>query len=585
MYQKRLDYLRLEMKKAGVEAYYLGTSDYHLCEYVPEYFRTIAWFTGFTGSAASLIVDYEDAYLFVDGRYHLQAEEQCAPYGIRIVKLGTTGALPPLAFLKKNYAGKAVGIDGRRTSVSFGKQLKKDKVRLVSVDCYSSLIEDRAPYPSSKAYELSLEYTGKSRAKKLKDLFYILSGRTHVLSSPEAICWLLNLRGDDIAHTPVFLSYMVFTKGEAYLIADLERFDEEILDHLYDDGIIIRPYDSFYDFLENIHDQDVLLDEERTNYETYSRLERRNHLYNFLSVVDEMKAMKNQTERENSQKAHVYDGVTMVRFIRWLKENDLSSYTEYDIAEKLDQMRRDYHAIDTSFGSIVGYEENSTVVHYAPTKEGSKKLENKGILLIDSGGHYLEGTTDITRTVSIGDVDPEVRKWFTLVLRGMLELSDVHFLYGTSGRSLDVLARKELWRQHVNYLHGTGHGVGYLLSVHEAPPSIRSGSNSLGREDMPLREGHIVSDEPGIYFNGRFGIRCENLLLVEKEDENEYGKFLHFHTLTLVPFDLDLIDRDYLSEENVRVLNAYHQRVYETLRPYLSDEEAEYLRHITRSIA
>ena len=584
MIPKRLDYLRLSMKKEGVDVCYLNTTDYHMSEYVSEYFRTIAYFSGFTGSLATLLVDYEKAYLFVDGRYHLQAEEQCSPYGIEIVKLGTQGAKEPLDFIEENYKGKILAIDGKRTSVSFGKELEKRHISFRMCDVYSSVMEGRAPFPSGKVFELPYEYTGKKRSEKLRDVFFILSGKCHVVDSPETIAYVLNLRGSDVNATPVFLSYLVFLKDEVYLFADLERFDEDILDRLYADGVIIRPYDSYYDFLREIKGEVVLYDENKVNYETYSLLRRRNKLFSLLSVIDEMKSIKNETEIENTRKAHIYDGVTMVRFIRWLKENDLTSYTEYDVMKKLEGMRKGNRAYDASFGAIVGYNENAAVVHYAPQKETAKKLENQGILLVDSGGQYYEGTTDITRTVCIGEVDPEVRKWFTLVLRSMFHLSEAVFLYGSSGRSLDVLARKDLWKEGVNYMHGTGHGVGQFLSVHESPPSVRSGSMARGMEDEPLRPGNILSDEPGIYFAGKYGIRCENLVLCKQLFENEYGRFLGFETLTLAPFDLDLVDRDYLSDEDVRVLNDYHERVYNTLSPYLDEEEKAFLRHETRRI-
>ena len=581
---ERLDALRKEMEKEGIDVYYFNTSDYHMSEYVPEYFRTIAYFSGFRGSLATLLVDMQKAVLFVDGRYHLQADQQSGIYGIEIVKLGNPGALSPLDYLSEHYAGKRLGIDGKRTSLAFAKELQRRKISFVSRDIYSSLITDRAPFPASKAHFMPEEYTGKSRREKLREVFYCLGGKTHIINSPEAVCYLLNIRGNDIVHTPVILSYLVLTDNEAYLFADLERFDEEMLDELYADGVIIRPYDSYYSFLSNLSGRKILLDENKVNYETWASIKALNRIYPMRSVVDDMKSIKNPVEQEGFRRAHIYDGVTMLRFIKWLKETDLSTYTEYDVAMKLDSMRRAYHADDISFTSIVGYNENAAVVHYAPEEGKAKKLENRGILLVDSGGQYPEGTTDITRTIAIGDVDPEMRVCFTAVLKAMLNISGLTFLKGTTGRDIDILARKELWERGLNYLHGTGHGVGHVLSVHEGPPSIRSGGAYGGNECVPFREGNVVSDEPGVYLSGKYGFRCENLLLVQKKEVTEWGTFLHFETLTLVPFDLDLVDRSCLDEASVRALNAYHKRVRETISPYLNDEERDFLNWITREI-
>ncbi|MBQ6479088.1 MAG: aminopeptidase P family N-terminal domain-containing protein [Erysipelotrichaceae bacterium] len=585
MIKRRLTALRSAMQKEGIDLYYFNTSDYHMSEYVPEYFKTIAYFSGFTGSLATLLVTLEDAYLFVDGRYHTQADKQCLNNGITVVKLGTQGALDPLTFIKKNYADKTIGLDGRRTSIRFAKELVDSGIAIRSIDLYSDLIENRPPLSKDPVYELPVEYTGLTRNRKIEMIRYCLKDRVHIINNLESIAYLLNLRGNDILYTPVFLAYLVFVEQEVYLFADLERFTEEILDRLYEDGVIIRPYASYYSFLETIRNKKILLDETKVNYETYLRVCRgHNVIQHMRSIVEDMKAIKNPVEQRNVRLAHIYDGVSVLRFLMWLDSVDKSTLSEYDVKEKIDSFRLTYKAKDLSFSSIVAYNENAALMHYAPDRENSARLDNRGILLFDTGGQYNEGTTDVTRTVALGEVDDEIRKYFTLVLKSMFNLSELKFLRGLSGNQVDVLARKDLWELGVDYRCGTGHGVGYHLAVHESPPNVRYGKTENGSELAEFKPGMVFSDEPGVYFEGKFGIRCENLLLCVNAENNEYGQFLRFETLTMIPFDRNLIDPRYLDERTRRVLNNYHERVYQTLLPYLNEEEAEYLRKLTREI-
>ncbi len=582
MENKRLAALQAQMKKHNIDVYYLNTSDYHMSEYVPLYFKTIEYFSGFSGSLATLLVDKDNAYIFVDGRYHIQADKQCIPNGVTVIKLGTMGALDPIEFIKENYDGKVVGLDGKRTSIEFSKKLSN---KIKSIDIYSKLIENRIALSNSKLYELGIEYTGLTRSEKLKRVKYILNGKSHIVNNLESIAYILNLRGDDILYTPVFLAYLVFNKEDVYLFINLDRLDENILDGLYDDGVIIRPYDEYYKFLKTLRNETILLDETKVNYQSLVSI--RNHgnkVVNCISIIEEMKSMKNETEVKNSIQAHIYDGVAMLRFLKWLDEIDKSTINEYDVAVKLNEFRLNYKAFDLSFNPIVAYEENAAMMHYGPTSENNTALDNKGVLLVDSGGQYKEGTTDITRTICLGPVTDEFKKHFTYVLKSMLNLSSVKFMKGLSGNQLDILARKDIWELGIDYRCGTGHGVGHVLSVHEAPPNIRYMHSASKSEEIPLQVGNIVSDEPGIYLEGKYGIRCENLLLVENDESNEYGQFLHFRTLTVVPFDLRLIDKKYLNDRQVELLNNYHLKVYETLSPYLNEEERVYLEKITRAI-
>ena len=582
MVKERLNSLKSAMEREGIDVYYLNTSDYHMSEYVPEHFRTISYFSGFSGSLATLLVTREDTYIFVDGRYHVQADKQCLPNGVKVVKLGTEGALDPVTFIKKNYGDKVVGLDGKRTSVKFAKALTKQGISIKSVDIYSDLIENRPPLSHDPIWQLENRYTGLSRKKKIEMIRYVLADRVHIVNNLESIAYLLNLRSNDIVHTPVFLSYMVIMGGEVYLFCDVSRFDSELLEKLYDDGIIIRPYNSYYTFLKNIRNASILIDENKVNYESYLRIKGRgNKIYNMRSIIEDMKAIKNPVEQENLRMAHIYDGVAAVRFLMWLENIDKSRISEYDAAMMIDSFRVNYKAYDLSFGSIVAYNENAAQMHYYPLKDKAAMLDNKGILLFDSGGQYYEGTTDITRTVALGEVSDEIKKYFTLVLKSMFNLSSVKFLQGMNGNQLDILARKDLWEQGVDYRCGTGHGVGYMLAVHEAPPNIRWGHTDAGSELAPLKPGMVCSDEPGVYFEGKYGIRCENMILCVKDEANEYGQFLRFETLTMVPFDLNLIDKQYLDEKTINLINDYHEKVYQTLLPYLNDEETQFLRRKT----
>lgn len=585
MYKQRLNRLKTAMEKEGMDLYYLNTSDYHMSEYVPEYFKTISYFSGFSGSLATLLVGRDETYIFVDGRYHSQADKECLDNGIRVMKLGKEGVLDPVSFIEKNFKGKTVGLDGKRTGISFAKALRNKGIKILSKDIYSDLIEDRKPLGNDEIMEISEKYAGLSRKKKMEMIDYCLSDRVHVVSNLESIAYLLNLRSNDIIHTPVFLSYLVIMDHDFYLFVDVNRFNTDLLLKLYEDGVIIRPYDSYYDFLSSIRNRKIIIDENKVNYETYLKIRGRgNRIYNMRSIIEDMKAIKNPVEQENMRLAHIYDGVAMLRFLMWLESVDKSQISEYDAAQKLDSFRLEYKAKDLSFNSIVAYNENAAQMHYSPSKEKSVMLDNKGILLFDSGGHYDEGTTDVTRTVALGEVDDEVKKYFTLVLKSMFNLSEVKFLKGMNGNQLDILARKDLWEIGIDYRCGTGHGVGYQLAVHESPPNIRWGHTDNGSELCELKPGMICSDEPGVYLEGKFGIRCENMVLCVKDEMNEYGQFLRFDTLTMVPFDLNLIDKDYLDERSIEIINRYHKKVYETLLPYLNQDEAEYLRRVTREL-
>lgn len=585
MIKERIAALQKAMQEAGVDVYYITTSDDHMSEYIPEYYKVLRYFSGFTGSLGTLLVTLDSAHLFVDGRYHIQAQEETASNGIEVMRLGLPGVKDPLTFLKDFYASKTIAFDGKLTATSFAKALKAHGLKVKSIDLASPLMEERKPLSKDKIYALSDALTGKSRKEKLNDIFYCLSGRCHILANLESIAYVLNLRGNDIAYTPVFMAFLVFMDETAYLFVDLERLDEETLMALYNDGVVVKPYEEYYAFLATIKNKDILMDENKLNYESYRLVEKHNRLYHMRSIVEDMKAVKNQSEQENMKMAHIYDGVAMVRFLMWLKKADKSKLNEYDVVLKLNACRLDYRAFDLSFNPIVAYNANAAMMHYSPSPTKATKLDNSGILLVDSGGQYLEGTTDITRTIALGPTDKEIKKYFTLVLKSMFNLSEAVFKKGMSGCQIDILARETLWQMGIDYLCGTGHGVGYVSAVHEMPPNIRYHMTDSGSERVAFVPGHITSDEPGVYFEGRFGIRSENMLLCKEVYNNEYGQFLGFETLTLCPFDLELIDPESLDDKTLKALNAYHQKVYDTLSPYLNDEERAFLQESTRALS
>jgi len=501
------------------------------------------------------------------------------------MKLGLNGVLEPEDFIKKYFSKAVVGLDGRRTSTTFAKTLLKNNIQIKSIDIYSTLIKDRVPLSSNQIWELPLKYTGLMRYKKIDLITHYLNGATLVTSNLESIAYLLNLRSDDIKYTPVFMSHLIIKKGIVYLFVDAKRLSVGALKHLCEDDVKIKPYNKFYEYLEKLNNQTILFDENKVNYEAYLKVVENNRIVNVRSVIEDMKAVKNPVEQNNIRKAHEYDGVNMFRFISWFKSiKDKKELDEYSLGEKLQEIRLNNKAFDLSFSSIIGYGPNSAIIHYSASEDNYAYLDNKSVLLIDSGGQYKEGTTDITRTISCGSVSDEIKKSFTLVLKSMFNLSEVKFKKGTSGLMLDILARKDLYEQGLDYRHGTGHGVGHVLSVHENPPNIRNNKTGNDSENVAFKPGMVVSDEPGLYFDSKYGIRCENLLLCQLDRINEWGEFYKFETLTLVPFDLDLIDKKYLDQKTIDVLNKYHQTVYERISPYLNEDEKAELRKMTQAI-
>ena len=590
--EMRLEALRASMRKAGITAYYIPTDDFHLSEYVGDHFKCRAYLSGFTGSAGVLIVTLEEAGLWVDGRYFIQGEEQLKGTSITLYKMGEEGVPTTLEFLRSRLAaGDVLGFDGRTVPTSFGRQCEEalcgKGVRLeTGRDLVDEVWENRPPMSEAPAYVLDTCYAGESVQDKLNRVRAVMAekdAKAHVLASLTDVAWLFNIRGSDVACTPVVLAFAVIEQEAAYLFIDPKKLDEQVTKYLSENRIVPMPYSAVYGFLECYSGEKVLLSENDLNYALYAKLQNAGAvILNDMSPTALMKAVKNGTELKNNREAHLKDALIMVRFMKWLKENiGKEPMTELSAARKLDGMRLAQEScLDLSFTTICGYAAHGAIVHYSVTEETDIPLEPRGLLLVDSGGQYLEGTTDITRTFALGPLTEEEKRHFALVLQSMLALQDAKFLYGATGASLDMVARQPLWIAGLDYKHGTGHGVGFRLSVHEGPNSFRYN----GKNSAVLEDGMVTTDEPGVYIAGSHGIRLENELVCCKGEKNEYGQFMHFEPLTFVPLDLDAIDPELIDSTDKGRLNAYHAAVYETLAPHLDEEERAWLKHYTRPL-
>lgn len=589
--QKRLSALRELMKKRGVDAYLVPTDDFHASEYVGDYFKCRKYITGFTGSAGTAVITEDIAGLWTDGRYFIQAAQQLEGTSVTLFKMGEPGVPTVHEFLKdKLTEGMCLGFDGRTVSAAEADQLKillSDKNIRFSVeeDLIGEIWTDRPELSCEPVMELDVKWTGESRADKCRRIRQKMEEKQadiFVLTSLDDIAWLLNIRGNDIHCCPVVLSYLVMTKEEILLFANANAFSKEIQENLHSDGVILKPYDDVYSYAKTItSEKTVILSRKCAN----SRLV--NSIPSEVSILDEEnltllpKAVKNETEVENERIAHIKDGVAVTKFMYWLKQNvGKIKITELSAADYLFDLRKQQeNFLGNSFDPIVSYGGHAAICHYSPSPETDIPLEPRGLALCDTGGHYLEGTTDITRTIALGELTEKEKKYFTIVLKGHLNLSDVKFRYGCCGQNLDYIAREPLWRLGEDYNHGTGHGVGYLLNVHEGPNSFRWKSSSA-----VLEEGMITSNEPGYYVENEFGIRHENLIVCKKAEETAYGQFMCFENLTMVPFDLDAVEPALLTDHEKELLNAYHRDVYEKISPYLNEEEKKWLKESTRAI-
>ena len=603
----RLDALRKLMKERGMDAYMIPTADFHESEYVGEHFKCREYMTGFTGSAGTALITMDEACLWGDGRYYVQAAAQLKDSTVTMMKMGQEGVPSLGAYLEdKMPEGGCLGFDGRVVNAAEGlalEEMLRERGARISYgeDLAGMIWQERPELSAEPAWVLDERYAGKSALDKIADVREAMEkvhASVHVLTSLDDIAWLLNIRGNDILYNPVVLSYALVTMDQLYLFVNSSVLEGKAYPYLEDakgisvreylerTGVTVMPYDGVYDMVEGLKNEKVLLEKCRVNYAVYRLIDGSNKVIDRMNPTASMKAVKNDVEIENEKRAHIKDGVAMTKFIYWLKKNTgRIPMDEISVSDYLGKLRMDQEGcIGLSFATISAYGAHGAMCHYSATPESSIPLEPRGLYLIDSGGQYYEGTTDITRTIAMGPVTDEEKEHFTLVLMSMLRLGDVKFLHGCRGLSLDYAAREPLWRRGLNYEHGTGHGVSYLSSVHERPNGIRFKMVPERQDNAVMEAGMITSDEPGVYIEGSHGIRTENLVLCVEDEKNEYGQFLRFEYLTYVPIDLEVIDREIMSERDVELLNRYHEQVYEKISPYLDEDERVWLAEATRAV-
>ena len=585
--------LRKRMQEESVDAYLIMTDDFHGSEYVGDYFKSREYISGFTGSAGTLLVKRDCAGLWTDGRYFLQAETQLAGSGITLFRSGQPGVPDLEDYLVEQMAdGQTLGFDGRCVMAGYARKLRErleqKRIRMRNdLDLVGDVWTDRPALSKEPVWQLVERYAGTGVKDKLAEVRQLLPKKKadwFLLASLEDICWLLNVRGNDVACTPVVLSYLMMSRDQVFWYVQREAVPEPVKADLREAGVVLREYGQIYEDVSRLPGGVRLLcDENHVNDALISRIAPDVVVVDGENPTLLLKAVKNPVEVANEKAAHIKDGIAVIRFIYWLKTRvGREEITEMSAADRLEMFRREQEDyLEPSFYPILAYGPHGAIVHYSADETSDVPLEPEGFLLADTGGHYMEGTTDITRTIALGPLTEEQKEMYTTVLKAHIRLADAVLLQGAAGVSLDVLARTPLWERGLDYNHGTGHGVGYLLSVHEGPNSFRFRPSAVRGGDHVMKEGMITSDEPGIYLEGKFGVRLENLLVCAAKQTNSYGTFLGFEPLTMVPFDRDAILWDALSEKELRWLAAYHQKVYESLAPHLSEEERQWLRETT----
>ena len=580
---KRIEEARKSMKKHKVDAYIVTSSDYHQSEYIGDYFKGREYLSGFTGSAGILVIFNDEACLWTDGRYHIQAENQLKGSEIKLFKQGNPGVPTYKEYIVSKLAENSkIGIDAKiLLSSDVNEILSKKNFKIVDFDLLAEVWDKRPALAAEKIFILEDKYTGKSYKEKVKEIRASLKEKNadyNIISSLDDIAWIYNFRGDDVQHNPVALSFTVISEKKASLYIDENKLNKEAEKYFKDNKVEVKGYFEFFEDIKKLKGN-ILVDFNKTSYAIYEAISK-NNLINAMNPSTYLKAHKNETEIANTKDIHVQDGVAIVKFMYWLKNNyKKGNITEFSAEEKINSLREKIEGyIDLSFHTISAFGKNAAMMHYSAPEKNSTKIED-GVYLLDSGGTYLKGTTDITRTFFLGKVGKQEKIDNTLVLKGMLALSRAKFLFGATGTNLDILARQFLWNVGIDYKCGTGHGVGHILNVHEGPHGIRFQYNP-----QRLEVGMIVTNEPGAYIEGSHGIRIENELLVKEACETEHGKFLEFETITYAPIDLDGIVKSLLTKEEKEQLNTYHKEVYEKLKPYLTKTEQAFLKEYTKEI-
>lgn len=596
MIQERLKELRKEMADRGIDIYVVPTSDFHESEYVGEYFKARKFITGFTGSAGTAVITMEEAGLWTDGRYFIQAAAQLEGSTVTLFKMGEEGVKTVEEFVEDRLKDKGcLGFDGRVVNGKLGEDFekiarKKNASLFVEEDLIGLIWKDRPAFSKEPSYVLATEYAGKSALEKLADVRKVMEEKkadAHIITSLDDIAWLFNIRGNDIANFPIVLSFGVITREDSFWFAYDEVLNDEVRAHLEKNHITVKDYEQIYNFAAGLTGiKKVLLDKSSVNYRILKSLNQEIEIIDEKNLAFYMKAVKNETELQNTIKAHIKDGVAFTKFMYWLKNHiGKEEITEISASDYLESKRKEQEGfIELSFDTISAYGPNAAMMHYSATEETNTVLKPEGFYLVDSGGHYYEGSTDITRTIALGALSDTEKLHFTTVARSNLNLAAARFLYGCRGVNLDILSRGPLWDIGLDYKCGTGHGIGYLLNVHEGPNGFRWKIVPERNDSAVLEEGMITTDEPGVYLEGEYGIRTENELICRKGEKNEYGQFMYFETITYAPIDLDAIVPEEMTKREKALLNDYHKMVYEKLSPYLSNEEAAWLKNYTREI-
>lgn len=586
----RIESLRKAMKHEAIHACIIPSSDPHISEYPAEHWKCREWISGFTGSAGTVVITTTKAGLWTDSRYFLQAKEQLQDTEIELFRDGLPGTPDMKEWLLKELPLEGtIGIDGDVFSMAEASGLirffSNNQINIdTSFSPFDKIWKNRPAVPTNKIFILPEEFSGARAKEKVGQTVSALheaGANMTIIGSLDAIAWLFNIRGNDIKFNPVAITYAVVSDKETVLFIDPEKLTKEAADYLQGEGIILADYNKIYDYIENVEEgTNILINEGKINYTLFDRIPA-NHavISTAIHPVDLLKSIKNNVEIEGFRNAMKRDGVALVRFFIWLEKslNDGTPVTEMDISRKLREYRseQDYY-YGESFDTIAGYGAHGAIVHYSADEKSNATIEKKGLLLIDSGAQFFDGTTDITRTIAVGETSIQMRCDYTAVLKGHIALARAQFPKGTKGIQLDILARKELWESGLNYLHGTGHGIGHFLNVHEGPQSIRMEFNPC-----PILVGMVTSNEPGVYKTNEYGIRIENLLLTTEKQKTVYGEFYQFETITLCPIDTVPVEKSLLSQQEIDWLNSYHQHVFETLSPLLSEEEKIWLKNKT----
>jgi len=590
----KLRLLRKTMKSNGLDACLIPMTDPHMGEYVPDYWKVIQWMCSFSGSAATIVVTKKFAGLWTDSRYFLQAERQLKGSGIELMKLKLPHTPEYIDWFSENLdSGSIMGLNGEVVSIGLFRQLKEklesSGIKLKETnDPTQELWTDRKELTGSRVYDHAVSFAGLDRVKKIgkiRESMHEKRVNYHLLSALDDIAWTFNIRASDVQYSPLAISFALISETNSFLFIDQDRIPLELRNDLLKAGIEILPYRQIYSTLANLSPTArVYLSIAYVNAQLYNSIPEECTIVEGISIPTLLKSIKSGKEIAHIKNAMVRDGVALTKFYYWLEDNlESGELNEMSVSEKIEEFRaeQDYY-MGPSFATIAGYREHGAIVHYEANAETNIPLATEGIFLLDSGGQYLDGTTDITRTISLGNPTVQQKRDFTLVLKGTIQLAMCVFPEGTRGYQIEVLARKALWNHGFNYGHGTGHGVGYFLNVHEGPQNI--GSSASGSNDIPLQAGMLISDEPGLYREGEYGIRTENLVLVKEVQETEFGRFMGFETLSLCYIDQNLIEQGLLEKEEIDWINTYHKKVFEVLSPLLDEDLKNWLKEKTREM-